>query len=108
MKINVALVLSIILAVGLVALGFTAVQISSEREKLYDELKVSTIKTGEEIYTNYLADSAAPKLTDSIIGKYNLGGIAIYNNADSIQTFNAETKKYLTASTDYIVQAIAA
>ena len=108
MKINVALVLSIILAVGLVALGFTAVQISSEREKLYDELKVSTIKTGEEIYINYLTDSTAPKLTDSIVGKYNLGGIAIYHNADSVQTFNAETGKYLKASTDYIVQAISA
>jgi trehalose-6-phosphate synthase len=108
MKINVALVISIILAVGLVALGFTAFQISSERQKLDDELKVRTIRTAEELYTNYLADSNATTLTDSIIRKYNLLGIAIYNDADSIQTFNASTEKYVQRSEDYIVQAISA
>src|SRR5687767_8257740 len=113
MKINLALILSIIVGVGIVALGFTAFQISSEKEKLNDELKVNTIKLAEEFYISHLkaldtADSAQLQLTDSIISQYNFLGIAIYYNADSIQTFNDQTTQYLPYSIDYIAQSISA
>ena len=54
MKINLALILSIIVGVGIVALGFTAFQISTEKEKLNDELKVNKIRLAEEFYTSHL------------------------------------------------------
>ena len=112
MKINIALVLSIIVAVGLVALGFTAVQISSEREKLNDELEVKSIQVAEEFYGAYLqeferTDSATLDISDSLIRQYNFLGLAIYHNTDSIETFNPDTKKYLEESSDYIQQTIA-
>src|SRR4051794_34711241 len=113
MKINVALILSIILAVGLVAFGFTAFQIYSERQKLNNELELNTIRLSEEFYTNYLhklelGDTTQIKLSDATISRYNFLGVAIYYNADSIKTFNKETLQYLEHSTDYIAQAIAA
>src|SRR5688572_5480388 len=113
MKINIALVLSIIIAVGIVALGFTAFQISSEKEQLTNELQVKTITTAEEFYSNYLdslekGDSAQVHLNDSIIDQYNFLGVAIYYNADSIQVFNNETNSYVESSEDHINQAISA
>jgi len=87
MKINVALILSIILAVGLVAFGFTAFQIYSERQKLNSELELNTIRLSEEFYTNYLnkletGDSTQLKIIDAIIRRYNFLGVAVYYNAD--------------------------
>ncbi|HEY0677542.1 MAG TPA: trehalose-6-phosphate synthase [Chitinophagaceae bacterium] len=113
MKINVALVLSIILAVGLVALGFTAFQISTERESLETDLEFNTVKVSEEFYSSHLnslykGDSAEININDSIISQYNFLGIAIYYNADSIQSYNAQTEKFLPQSVDYISQAISA
>ena len=113
MKINLALILSIIVGVGIVALGFTAFQISTEKEKLNDELKVNTIRRAEEFYINHLkkldtADTPQLELTDSIISQYNFLGIAIYYNADSIQTFNVKTTQYLPYTIDYIAQSISA
>ena len=113
MKINLALILSIIVGVGIVALGFTAFQISTEKEKLNDELKVNTIRLAEEFYISHLkqldtAESAQLELTDSIISQYNFLGIAIYYNADSIQTFNLLTNKFLPYTIDYIAQSISA
>lgn len=113
MKLNLALVLSIIIGVGLVALGFTAFQISSEREQLNNELEVSTIKLAEEFYRNHLkelelGDSTAPQINDSIVSQFNFLGLALYYNADSIKTFNPPTKQYAQASSDYIAQALSA
>ena len=113
MKINLALILSIIVGVGIVALGFTAFQISTEKEKLNDELKVNTIRRAEEFYINHLkkldtSDIPQLELTDSIISQYNFLGIAIYYNADSIQTFNVQTNQFLPYTIDYIAQSISA
>ncbi len=113
MKLNLALVLSIIIGVGLVALGFTAFQISSEREQLNSDLEVNTIKLAEEFYRNHLTDlergdSTQLKLTDSLVSQYNFLGLSIYYNADIIQTYNASTKQYVQVSADYIAQALSA
>lgn len=113
MKINRALVLSIIVAVGLVALGFTAFQIASEREKLNNDLEVTTIKLAEEFYKNHLDklqgnDSTKIVITDSIVSKYNFTGLAVYYNADSITFSNDKASQYFTLSADYVSQAISA
>ena len=113
MKINIALVISIIIAVGLVAFGFTAFQISSEREQLNSELQVKTIRVAEEFYKNNLAhlatdDSTQIQITDSAIGRYNFLGMAAYYHADSIITINKETATYLPHSKDYIARALSA
>ncbi len=111
MKINIALVLSIIMAVGVVAFGFTAFQISSERAKLHGELEVNTIRIAEEFYTTFLTDLEAGDtlkfpINDSIVKQYNLSGLAIYFNADSIVSFKNETTSYLPESSDYISQTL--
>jgi hypothetical protein len=48
MRINLALILSIIVAVGVVALVFTAFQISSEKQKLNNELQSKTVRLAED------------------------------------------------------------
>ncbi|HYE56213.1 MAG TPA: trehalose-6-phosphate synthase [Chitinophagaceae bacterium] len=113
MKINIALVLSIIIAVGLVAFGFTAVQISSERSELNNELETKTIRLADEFYAKYLkelekGDTLNTLITDSIIQQYNFTGIIIYFNSDSIVTFNQESQNYLSNTKDYITEALAA
>lgn len=113
MKINIALVLSIIVAVGLVALGFTAVQISSERQTLNDELEVKTIQVAEEFYSMYLReleqhDTSKVELSDSLFNQYNFLGVAIYHNADSVDIYNEDTKAFMEKSGDYILQTISA
>lgn len=113
MKVNLALVLSIIVAVGLVALGFTAFQISSEREKLNNELEVTTIKLAEEFYKTHLdklseGDSAKIAINDSIVSQYNFVGLAVYHNADSVQFSGEKAERYFKLSEDYVLQAISA
>lgn len=114
MKINIALVIAIIVAVGLVALGFTAFQISSEREQLNNELEKKTIRVAEDFYRTFLGsleqgDSLHyKKITDSVIEQYRFIGIAVYYNADSIIPLNKAAKSFINSSTDYIAQAVSA
>ncbi len=113
MKINITLILSIIITVGLVAFGFTAFQISSERSELTNELETKTIRLADEFYKNYLTDlekgdSLHKQTTDSLISQYNFSGIIIYFNADSIVSLNQDAKAYIEPSTDYIAQALSA
>jgi trehalose 6-phosphate synthase len=113
MKINIALILSIIIAVGLVALGFTAFQISSERNQLTNDLETNSIKLADGFYKNFLldlekGDSLNIQATDSLISQYNFTGIVIYFNADSIVPLNKEAEAYIEPSKDYIAQALSA
>ena len=50
MRITLALVLSIVVAVGLVAFGFTFYQISTERTRFLNELIIRTSQVAEEIF----------------------------------------------------------
>src|SRR5687768_1364583 len=93
MRINLALIASIIFAVGLVAFLFTAFQISSERQQLKNDLRTKTASIADEFYKNHLSsleytDSLYTSINDTIIKQYSLNGIAIYYNADSIVPFN--------------------
>ena len=114
MKINLALILSVIAAVGLVALGFTAFQISSERQKLKTELEIKTVRLAEGFYSKYFKKFEDrdtlnfSKITDSVIRQYNFNSISYYFNADSIVTLNAPEKSLPEHSIDFISQAISA
>ncbi len=113
MRINLALILSIIVAVGVVAFGFTAFQISSERQQLTADLKSKSITVAEEFYSNFLkaldtTDQLQIRVTDSLINQYNFSGLAIYYNPDSIISIDSSARIYSESSHDYIAQAISA
>jgi trehalose-6-phosphate synthase len=112
MRITFALVLSIVLAVGLVAFGFTFYQISSERTRLLNEHIIRTRKVAEEIFqnnTNFLEQVNRTNIehfTDSINIRYNLSGMAFYYNNDSILGSNSSLN-IVENSLSYISQSIA-
>ena len=114
MKINIALIVSIIVAVGLVALGFTAFQISTERQELKTELEANTISLAEDFYrlrlegTNDSSGLHLKEVTDSIISQYSFSGIAVHYNNDSIVPLNQAAEKYIDRSSDFTAQAISA
>ena len=113
MRINIALILSIIIAVGVVAFGFTAFQISTEREKLNDELKSKTIRNSDEFFDVYLAglekgDDVSDKINDTLISEYGFSGIAVYFNLDSVRPLNNNAEEYIKESDDYVSQAMSA
>ena len=93
MRINVALILSIMLAVGLVAFGFTVFQIAAERESLNGELESKTVRLSEEFYNTYLQDleskdSIRLNITDSLISQYSIEGLAILPVGKALSTYS--------------------
>ncbi|HEY2722429.1 MAG TPA: hypothetical protein VGI82_11925, partial [Chitinophagaceae bacterium] len=94
MKINLALILSIVVAVGLVAVVFTAFQISSERQTLNTELADKTIHSSEDFFRSHLkslqeSDSISiKKVNDNVIGQYGFSAMNIYYNSDSSLSIN--------------------
>lgn len=113
MKINIALIASIIIAVGLVAFAFTSFQTSVERSDLKNELKTRTEQSVDQFYKNYLlplqtGDSLRQPITDSIIQQYSFRGIVLYFNTDSIVPLNANAKNYLDETGDYITKTLVA
>lgn len=113
MRINIALILSIIIAVGLVAFGFTAFQISTEREKLNNELETKTIRNSDEFFDVYMAglehgDDVSQKITDSLISEYGFSGIAVFYNRDSVRALNKNADDFIKESGDYVSQSISA
>ncbi|MDO9153487.1 MAG: trehalose-6-phosphate synthase [Paludibacter sp.] len=113
MKLNIALILSIIIAVGLVTVGFTLYQISSERAKLNNELEIRTTQIAEEVFQNnkntfeHINQENIENYIDSISSKYKLIGIAIYYSNDSI-IINKASRSLIEYSKDNISQSIVA
>lgn len=113
MRINSALIISIILAVGLVTLGFAMYQISSERDKLNRELEIRTALVAEEMvqsniyFFEEINQKNIERFSDSINNLYNMLGIALYYNNDSIIN-STSSRNLINHSLDYITQAITA
>lgn len=113
MRINIALIVSIIVAVGFVAFIFTAFQISSERQQLRDELASKTNRVAEEFYARFLVKNEEKKIldtasvSDSLGNQYGFAAIAVYYNADSILLNDHSVPDLLSKSIDYIAQAVA-
>ncbi len=95
MRNTIAFILSIILAVSLVAIGFTVYQIAAERNKLNNELEVRTSISADEIsgYLGTFIDKPGNKglesFTDSIKARNGLLGLAVYYNEDSLLCNNS-------------------
>jgi trehalose-6-phosphate synthase len=114
MKLNFALILSIILAVGIVALVFTYFQISNERERLNNELEEKVRLVAEKFSESNLPiiERNSGKLTTELIEKvlqqYRLLAINVYYNADSILSFGTSARLLLEKSNDYILESATA
>ena len=113
MKLNLALIIAIIVAVGVVALVFTAFQISSEKQKLNNELEANTIRKGDDFFTRYLIalktkDTIAVKNADSLVSKFSFEGISVYYNADTVKSLNHDATHLTAVSSDNVKEAITA
>ncbi len=113
MRLNFALVLSIILAVGIVAFGFTYYQISNERTKLDSELEVRISQISEELSHGIqpMLDSndqeGIKRYADDVFEQYNLFGISLFYSSDSLLQIKPVPDEVLP-SPDLISQSIVA
>ena len=112
MKLNFALILSIIVAIGLVALVSTIIQTANEKDDLSSTLKARTEQIAKDFYSNGLNfietknSQEVRHFTDSISRQYNILGIAVYYNSDSIVISDSSLHPYLGYSLDYISRSI--
>ncbi|MBS3915611.1 MAG: trehalose-6-phosphate synthase [Bacteroidetes bacterium] len=113
MKINLALILSIILASGLVSFGFTYYQISSDRTNLNNELEFKVKQVVQEIikrdsnYFDSVSENNINRFAKQLSVNYGLKGFAIFGN-ENRYIGNPEIVKYRAHSVDYATQALAA
>lgn len=114
MKLNLALILSIIVAVGIVAFGFTYFQISNERERLSNELEEKVNLIADRFTeANLPAIEKQPGLLtqdhiNKLLNQYRLLAITVYYNPDSIIFIGSSANSLLQNSSDYIFQAATA
>lgn len=114
MKLNLALIISIIAAVGIVSFGFTAFQISSEKQSLISDMEIKTVSLSENFQENYLSqletDSAINKkrITDNAIIQYGFSAVAVYYRADSIVALNNAATDFILHSKERISLAVSA
>jgi trehalose-6-phosphate synthase len=112
MRITLALVFSIIFAVGIVAFGFTFFQISAERTNLQKEIEVRVKHITEDLLKNdtllfeKVNRASIEKLADSLNVRFNLSGIAFYFGRDSIVT-NSSSRNIVYTSLQQISQSVA-
>jgi trehalose 6-phosphate synthase len=112
MKLDIKLFIAIIVSGGLVALIFTAYQISLERQKLRTELEVRTASIAGEFNTARLdsidrgAQYKSEQIADSVIGQYGFTAVAIYYNTDSILMSSETARPLVNQSEKYISQAL--
>jgi trehalose 6-phosphate synthase len=112
MRLRLSVILSIMLAVLLVAIGFAFYQSSTEKTKLVGELKTRTSLVSEAIFQNNRIFFNRPKqktierFADSVIKQYNLIGLAFYINNDSILA-SSSANNLIQHSKVYIKRSIA-
>ena len=113
MRLTLAFILSIFFAVGLVALGFTFYQSSTERKKLISELEIRTANVAGEVlhvdstHFGKINRENINHYADSINSQHNLLGIAIFYNNDSILSNNS-VSNLIYHSLDYFSLCTAA
>jgi trehalose-6-phosphate synthase len=95
MRITLTLILSIIVAVGLVAFGFTFFQVSSERSRLQNDLELRISHISEDILKNdsllfgHTEKLKVEHFADSVVTRYDLLGLAIYFSKYNIIATNS-------------------
>jgi trehalose-6-phosphate synthase len=114
MKINVAYLISLVLAVALVALGFAFFQISGERKRLTHELEERNSLVAIEL--NKIA-SATPdfenskslsRFSDSLSHYSNFIGMAVFYEGNQTLPLNEKVKPFLQSSYKLVAQSIVA
>jgi len=111
MRFTISFIFSIIFAVGLVAFAFTFYQSSTEKKQLNSELELRTVQVVKEIFKSdslffdRIDRENITHFADSINRQYNLLGLAIYYNHDSILS-NYSTRIFIDYSKAYISQSI--
>ncbi|HET9136678.1 MAG TPA: trehalose-6-phosphate synthase [Candidatus Kapabacteria bacterium] len=114
MRLNLALVVSVIISVGIVSTVFTLYQISNERDKLTNELELKTGRIAAEFIDDDLPKLEKKRskesrfLSDSIAKKHHLLGLVVYYNTDSILICDSSVKSLIPKSIDYVSQSITA
>jgi trehalose-6-phosphate synthase len=113
MRLSLSSILSIILAVFLVAFGFAFYQSTIEKNKLIGELKTRTSMVSKAIVQNNRFLFNKPKqesverFADSVIKQYNLLGFALYINNDTILSNNA-AQVFIRNSKSFITKSLVA
>jgi trehalose 6-phosphate synthase len=111
MRFTISFIFSIIFAVGLVAFGFTFYQSSTEKSQLNSELELRTVQVvkeifkGDSLFFERINGRNINHYVDSINRQYNLLGLAIYYNHDSIVS-NYSARILIDYSKAYISQSI--
>jgi trehalose-6-phosphate synthase len=109
MRITLALILSIMVAVALVAFGFTIYQISYERTRLQNELEsrishiADDLLKSDTILFGHLDKQNIEHFTDSLNARYNLMGLGIYYSKYEIIASSA-TRTVIYSSMDDITR----
>jgi trehalose 6-phosphate synthase len=112
MRITLTLIISIIVAVGLVALAFTFFQISTERTRLMEDLKIHTKQVSDEILRSkdfsfeQVNRKNINRFADSVFKKYQITGIGIYYNEDTLIS-NYSSRHIIGKSLGDISQSLA-
>ncbi len=112
MKISLSYIISVFLAVALVALGFSFFEISEERTRLYDELKMrNSLIADEMVKINLtLPDYENPliyrKVADTLRNYPNVIGAAVFFNNNNIVPINSEVKPFLSHSANQVNLAV--
>jgi trehalose-6-phosphate synthase len=113
MRLNISVIFSLLFAVGLVAFGFTFYQSSTEKSQLNNELQLRTYRVandifrGDSLFFEKIDQYNINHFSDNISKQYNLLGLAIYYNYDSILSSNS-AQNFVKYSRAYIIQSITA
>lgn len=111
MRINLTLILSVIVAVGLVAFGFTFYQVTTERARLQIDLEKRISQISEEILKNdsllfgHTEKQRIEHYADSMNTKYNLLGVAVYYSQNNIITSHS-TRTIVYSSLEEISRSL--
>jgi trehalose-6-phosphate synthase len=111
MKINLSYILSAILAVALVAMVFTFLEVSNERSRLRSELMNRSSIIAEEFSKFHVADTGIDQLeyqtriSDSLSKHYNLLGSTIFFD-NKFVSLNSSVKPYEKFSTNYAILSV--
>ncbi len=112
MRINLTLILSLVVAVGLVAFGFTFYQVSSERARLQNDLEVRISKISEDLLKSdsllfgHMDKQKIEHFADSVNNRYDLLGVAIYYSKYNIVA-SSSTHTVVYSSLDEISTLLA-
>jgi len=114
MKFNFAIILSIFIAVGLVVLGFTLVQVYQERQRLDIELEQRANLLGEALHESISSQLAQEKYEKirQVVSRFNqkqrILGLAVYNVKDSLVGISPGIERYISFAQAPLGQAMGA